>query len=1294
MQSSRRWAWALAAAMMLSACGDGSNNSDSPTAMPELELFATAVQLATVEDEPLEFTLTVTAAASVPITPTVLVVTPPRHGSLAQAGNVFTYTPDPDFNGNDDLQFQGAAQGKTSNTARVTITVTPVNDPPVAEDLFVATSQGLPVMGMLAGSDPDGDTLSFDVVGGSSHGTVVLNAGTGAFTFTPDADFAGEAEFAYVASDGDSESDVATVTILVLDTEPPALNRVEIAAGAVTTTSTAVQVSLDFAADAAQMRVTGDVLTPDASWRSAAASLDVELTPGDGTKAVWVQVRDSFDNAGAWMGDTIVLDTSGPEAQFDYPEFTSTVTVTIQVDATDPSPPIQMQVAGDVTGASVATATYVAYQTPVTVFLTAGETTKTVSFQFRDQFLHTSGPFDLEMVLDQTPPSLAMTPSTDQTNLQLIALTLAWSDTAAPVTALTVRGDVITPQLLTAFNPGQATSGTTLTLVNLSGGDGIKTVTATAIDAAGNRSLPVIATVTLDTLPPALSAVTLAGAAAAVSDPSVTLQVTASGDAFEMRVTGDVGDAFAGQWLAFTPSTIVTLSSGDGLKTVWVDVRDALGNTTDPVSDTVQLDTTPPPAPAFVTAANLATDVVLTWAAVPDAILYWVYYDTDASGAPYAGTAAAQGLSPIAVAAPATSLTLTGWAAGVTVYVALRAEDHLGNRSGFSAEAQTTTTALPQLLGVEAPFAVYVTQAVELFRHDGAAAGERRGAALAPWGDGDGDGFLDGVIGAPGAAAGAGTVIGLAGLEVFATTGTEAGGALGTGLVAGADLDGDGISEVFAGAVSADGGGVNAGAVFALAGTDGSVLWRRDGDNVGSHWGAPLAVWPQGSSAWLAAAAPQAASGGDLKTGFVDVLLAQEGTHVARLWGDAAAAEFGAALAALAAPAGAHWLAVAAPGAAGGAGRVVVFDASLTGAVWSVTGAVSGERLGIALANVGDIDGDGIEDLAVGLASDSDGATDRGAVVLLSGADGSELWRAEGALAGDMFGAALAPAGDLDADNVGDIYVAAPGVNTLGGRFGRLYALSGRDASIILIYDGPTLSEAFGAALIGFDAQRNGRFLAGVGAPAAAFNGSDSGRLYVLAPTGPMRAAAPATTVTFAVRGNATVVGVDVRVDAGSWEAAADPLYPQVTGLTPGGPHIIELRPRDAKGVVGATTVQVWSVDVTPPTTAIWQPVMAVTSSTTVTGTVTDTTDLDGVGGLVGGIEWAAKLVTAPADLWWDGEAYTWPEPRWFFAATTEVWSFNAPFTGPGTFEVRVRGLDGSYLRTPAPATVSVTYLP
>lgn len=67
---------------------------------------------------------------------------------------------------------------------------------------------------LLPGSDPDGDTLTFQLVAGSAiHGSVSIDAVTGAFTFTPDADYSGEASFQYVVSDGELSSTPKTVTL-------------------------------------------------------------------------------------------------------------------------------------------------------------------------------------------------------------------------------------------------------------------------------------------------------------------------------------------------------------------------------------------------------------------------------------------------------------------------------------------------------------------------------------------------------------------------------------------------------------------------------------------------------------------------------------------------------------------------------------------------------------------------------------------------------------------------------------------------------------------------------------------------------------------------------------------------------------------------------------------------------------------------------------------------------------------------------------------------------------------------
>ena len=103
----------------------------------------------------------------------------------------------------------------------MTITVTPVNDPPNAVDDSATTRQGRAVTISVLANDTDveGDSLTIDSVDNPQHGTAVI-AGN-AVTYTPDADFSGTDRFDYRARDASDDSERARVTVVVTPNAAP-----------------------------------------------------------------------------------------------------------------------------------------------------------------------------------------------------------------------------------------------------------------------------------------------------------------------------------------------------------------------------------------------------------------------------------------------------------------------------------------------------------------------------------------------------------------------------------------------------------------------------------------------------------------------------------------------------------------------------------------------------------------------------------------------------------------------------------------------------------------------------------------------------------------------------------------------------------------------------------------------------------------------------------------------------------------------------------------------------------------
>ncbi|QDU26079.1 hypothetical protein ETAA8_11530 [Anatilimnocola aggregata] len=161
---------------------------------------------------------------------TVELISGPDSGALTLGSDGgFIYTPEPNFSGVVNFTYQATNSNGTGNISTVTLTVAAVNDEPVAanDSFTIDEDQTLSVTESVLTNDSDieGSALAPQLASQPLHGTVSFNA-DGTFTYQPHADFNGIDGFSYLVNDGQSNSEVATVTITVnpINDAPIAVN--------------------------------------------------------------------------------------------------------------------------------------------------------------------------------------------------------------------------------------------------------------------------------------------------------------------------------------------------------------------------------------------------------------------------------------------------------------------------------------------------------------------------------------------------------------------------------------------------------------------------------------------------------------------------------------------------------------------------------------------------------------------------------------------------------------------------------------------------------------------------------------------------------------------------------------------------------------------------------------------------------------------------------------------------------------------------------------------------------------
>jgi hypothetical protein len=372
--------------------------------------------------------------------------------------------------------------------------------------------------------------------------------------------------------------------------------------------------------------------------------------------------------------------------------------------------------------------------------------------------------------------------------------------------------------------------------------------------------------------------------------------------------------------------------------------------------------------------------------------------------------------------------------------------------------------------------------------------GQGLGTSVAFVGDVNGDGFDDVAAGMPDDdtighnSGGVRLLSGADGSVLWTVEGLNADDVLGLSVAGTNDVDGDGVADVVAGAFQVNGRGY----AFVLSGVDGSRIYRRNGDSHMDRFGIGCAGFgdiDHDGFGDFAVGASQDDNNGRNDSGSVRVFSGIDGSPLYTIDGPASGIEFGVAMTDVGdvdGDATDDWV-----------GGMTERIRLLSGASGAMLRELKGDPnypgyFGSAVAATGDLNGDGLGDVVVG-APDSHGT---GTAFAVSSADFSILFSWQGEHGSDEFGTSVGGCGDVNGDGVGDVIVGAPGRST---QESYAYLYSGKSGRLLYKFWSDDVVDALGRSVAGAgDLNHDGLADVLLGAPGATrrygFEGSVSVR--------------------------------------------------------------------------------------------------------------------------------------------------------------------------------------------------------
>lgn len=328
-----------------------------------------------------------------------------------------------------------------------------------------------------------------------------------------------------------------------------------------------------------------------------------------------------------------------------------------------------------------------------------------------------------------------------------------------------------------------------------------------------------------------------------------------------------------------------------------------------------------------------------------------------------------------------------------------------------------------------------------LWQHTGKK-GEQLGIGIEAAGDTNRDGIPDVIAAGPGSGYGY-TFSGRDGriLRTHGEGNTNIG--FGRHTSTAGDMNGDGHADVF---IGAPGDANGAGRATVFSGKDGAVLLTLEGEKAGDGFGSTLAGSLDRKGRVLMVGAPAAGPRG---TGRVYVYKGLTAKPAFTMDSDETAGAFGAMFLSVVGDVNAdkvHDLYVSdwANSANGrGTGRTFVYSGVDGKLLFTHTGEAAGDGFGIGVADAGDVDRDGADDLIVGAWQHAGAALSGGKVYVYSGRTQKLLQTITCRTPGDTFGFDTTNLGDVNGDGAIDFLVTSAWSGVNGFQSGRVFVIAG-----------------------------------------------------------------------------------------------------------------------------------------------------------------------------------------------------------------------------------------------------------